>query len=86
MTPTGRLSRSEPRLQNLPVRTVEGSRILEQMRRGQEAMRLHHEKLLAAGFEWDGMDGYVAPPGFTEQQSRQLWEDSLREAGHGPQD
>lgn len=58
MTPTGRLSNSQPRMQNLPIRTVEGSRILEQMRNAHEKMLAEHRRLLAEGYEWDGMDGY----------------------------
>lgn len=87
-TPTGRMGRSEPNLQNIPVRTPEGAAIrrafmddayFEQLRRAGATMARHHEKMMAAGFKWDGMDGYEAPPGFTEEQSRKMWDEAVAE-------
>lgn len=89
-SPTGRMGRQEPNIQNIPVRTREGAAIrqafvghayFEQLRRAGATMARHHEKMMAAGFKWDGMDGYEAPPGFTEEQSRCLWEETLAEEG-----
>lgn len=92
-SPTGRMGRQEPNLQSIPVRTPEGRAIrqafvgkadhayFEQLRKAGATMARHHDKMIAAGFEWDGMDGYTAPPGFTEEQSRRLWEETLSEEG-----
>ncbi|MNV78115.1 hypothetical protein D3C71_1715870 [compost metagenome] len=35
---------------------------LTQTARAQAFMRLQHERMIAAGFQWDGADGYIAPP------------------------
>lgn len=39
-----------------------------QLRNAEEWMVQRHKKLIEAGFEWDGMDGYMAPPGLTVEQ------------------
>jgi len=92
-TPTGRMGRPEPNIQNIPVRTPEGAAIrqaftrridegyFEQLRRAGATMARHHDKMMAAGFKWDGMDGYEAPAGFTKEQCDRLWQETLAEEG-----
>lgn len=49
-----------------------GAQFLEQMRRAEAFRVRYHALLVAAGAEWDGMDGYDVsslPPGKT----RELW-------------
>lgn len=53
-----------------PARTVMVDMVA---RRAQEAhaaaaMARSHDALLAAGYEWDGMDGYTAPAGTTVEE------------------
>ena len=48
------------------------SQMLAQARAAQEVMSREHDMLLAAGFKWDGMDGYLG----TEANQRRY--DDLR--------
>ena len=54
--------------------------LLIQSQMAQRTMVVHHEKLIASGHEWDGLDGYVAPAGFTEEDSKRMWAESVKEA------
>lgn len=49
---------------------------MAQLRRGKSVMQKAHSLMIAAGFQWDGMDGYTAPVGWTEEQSKKLWEEA----------
>lgn len=67
------------------VRTVEGcvAPRLAGTQRGKSVLLAMHRRLLAAGFSWDGADGYAAPEGWAAEDSGRLWQESMEECGLG---
>lgn len=43
--------------------TMPALRARKQIENAERVSRIYHLKLLEAGYEWDGMDGYSAPRG-----------------------
>lgn len=55
----------------------------EQMKRAETIQAIWHRKLIEAGYEWDGMDGYTAPAGTDADDMRRLFDEALNEAHEG---
>jgi hypothetical protein len=52
----------------------------KQIDNAERISRIYHLKMLEAGYEWDGMDGYSAPCGTTKEDADRLWREALDEA------